>query len=238
MDFIPKILYHDKDILLCRKPHGIASSWGQEVSFLDSIKKISSDDTIRSHQMSVFGEKWEYGLLNRLDNVTAGLLYFARSYEAKEQYIHLQEQWLITKTYYAQVYGTPRSQFGWITTPIYHYRDDATRMTTDPERWRWKPQEVVTYWEVVEGRHLEGSHYNRWDVSTSLRYAQHDALLKIQITSGCRHQIRCHLASIGYPIVWDRLYMTTWLKKQHPEFDEKRIELVSAGLEIKNFRLW
>jgi len=57
MDFIPKILYHDKDILLCRKPHGIASSWGQEASFLDSIKKISSDDTIRSHQMSVFGEE-------------------------------------------------------------------------------------------------------------------------------------------------------------------------------------
>ena len=66
MDFIPKILYHDKDILLCRKPHGIASSWGQEVSFLDSIKKISSDDTIRSHQMSVFGEKWEYGLLCKI----------------------------------------------------------------------------------------------------------------------------------------------------------------------------
>jgi len=259
MDFIPKILYHDKDILLCRKPHWIASSWGQEASFLDSIKRVDSDfpsscwtgfsiseipDQVRNdtwqHQISTFGEEWEYGLLNRLDNVTAGLLYFARSYEAKEQYIHLQEQWLITKTYYAKIYGAPRAQFGWITTPIYHHRDDVSRMTTDPERWRWKPQEVVTYWEVVEGRHpeeLEGFHYNRWDVSTSLRYAQHDALLKIQITSGCRHQIRCHLASIGYPIVWDRLYMTTWLKKQYPEFDEKRIELVSAGLEIKNFRL-
>lgn len=228
MDFIPKILYHDKDILLCRKPHGIASSWGQEASFLDSIKKISSDDTIRSHQMSVFGEEWEYGLLNRLDNVTAGLLYFARSYEAKEQYIHLQEQWLITKTYYAQVYGTPRAQFGWITTPIYHHRDDATRMTTDPEKGRGKGQNVVTRYEVLDTRN---------NPNTKQLTTNNTSLLQIQITSGCRHQIRCHLASIGHPIVWDRLYMTTWLKKQHPEFDKKRIELVSAGLEIKNFRL-
>ena len=71
MDFLPKIVYQDNHLLLARKPHGIASSWGQEESFLDSIKKYGSDDRMRSHQISVFGEKGEYGLLNRLDNVTS-----------------------------------------------------------------------------------------------------------------------------------------------------------------------
>ena len=210
MDFSPKIAYQDDNILLARKPHGIASSWGQEESFLNIIKKYGSDYSMRSHQISVFGEEGEYGLLNRLDTVTAWLLYFARSYEAKAEYMHLQEQWSITKTYYAQVYGLPRAQFGLITTPIYHHRDDPSRMTTDMDKWRWKAQEVITYREKLS----------------------HCGLLKVHITSGCRHQIRCHLASIGHPIVWDRLYMSKWLKKEYAEYDEKKIELVSVGLNF------
>jgi 23S rRNA pseudouridine1911/1915/1917 synthase len=172
---------------------------------------------MRSHQISVFGEEGEYGLLNRLDNVTSWLLYFARSYEAKAEYMHLQEQWLITKTYYAQVYGTPKSQFGRITTPIYHHRDDASRMTTDAEKRRGKAQEVTTYREIVKN----------WECRVAS-----DSLLKITITSGCRHQIRCHLASIGHPIVGDGLYMTKWLKKQYTEYTENEIELISSGLKL------
>ncbi len=73
MDFIPKTLYQDDNLLLCRKPHGIASSRGQEGCFLDSIKKITSDFyesaslrgtkqsiddvQIRNNQISVFGEE-------------------------------------------------------------------------------------------------------------------------------------------------------------------------------------
>lgn len=223
---MPKIVHQDDNLLLVRKPHGIASSWGQEECFLDNVKKYGSDFCestslrgtkqsiedvqIRKNQISTFGEDGEYGLLNRLDNVTAWLLYFARSPEAKEEYTVLQEQGKVIKTYYAQVYGTPRAQFGRISTPIYHYCDDASRMTIDPEKGRWKPQEVTTYWE---------------------RTSQ-ESILKIHITSGCRHQIRCHLASIGYPIIGDRLYMSKWLKKQYPEFDQNKIELVSAGLDF------
>ena len=57
MDFLPKIVYQDNHYLLCRKNHGIASTWGQENCFLDIIKKSSSDSDIRSHQVSVFGEE-------------------------------------------------------------------------------------------------------------------------------------------------------------------------------------
>ena len=228
MDFSPKIVYQDDEFLLARKPHGIASSWGQEESFLNIIKKYSSDsyssslrrqgseipDQVRndiwSHQISIFGEEGEYGLLNRLDNVTAGLLYFAKSYEAKAEYSYLQSQGKIIKTYYAQVYGIPSASFGRIRTPLYHHRDDATRMTTDFDSSRGKVQAVTTYWEKIPDSDL----------------------IKVHITSGCRHQIRCHLASIGYPIVWDRLYMTKWLKKLYPDVKGNKIELVSAGLEI------
>lgn len=225
MEFSPKIVYQNDEFLLVRKPHGIASSWGQEESFLDMIKKYSSDDNSRLHQISVFGEEWEYGLLNRLDNVTAGLLYFAKSYEAKAEYSYLQSQGKIIKTYYAQVYGTPSASFGRIHTPLYHHRDDISRMTIDPESWRWKWQEVVTYREKI------GNFFNSNEERGELKTKNY-TLLKIKITSGCRHQIRCHVASMGHPIVWDRLYMSKWLKKLYPDVKWDKIELVSAGLEI------
>lgn len=217
MDFLPKIVYQDDDYLLCRKPHGIASTWGQELCFLDTIKKSDSDSAVRSHQISVFGEEWEYGLLNRLDTVTAGLLYFARSYEAKAEYMHLQSQNHIQKIYYAQVYGTPGAQFGWIDSPIFHHRDDSTRMTLEQSQWRGVGQESHSYREMVEGSPREEF-----------------ARLKVVIQSGTRHQIRVHLASIGHPIVGDRLYMTKWLRKRY-EISElsSKIELVSAGVEVE-----
>ena len=121
-------------MILARKEHALASSWGQEKSFLDTIKKYGSDKSVRQHQISVFGEEGEYGLLNRLDNVTAGLLYFARSYESKATYIHLQSQSQIKKIYYAQVYGTPRGSFGRINTPIWHHSGDMRSMTVDENK--------------------------------------------------------------------------------------------------------
>ncbi len=217
MDFLPKIVYQDNDYLFCRKDHGIASTWGQEASFLDMIQKYGSDDNVRKEQISIFGEEWEYGLLNRLDNATAGLLYFARSYEAKAKYIHLQKQWWIQKIYYAQVYGTPRAQFGWIDSPIFHHCDDSTRMTIEKSQWRGIGQETSTYREIVEGT-------TKWEFSR----------LRVVIQSGTRHQIRVHLASIGHPIVWDGLYMTKGLRRRYNEEwrMKNRIELVSSGVNL------
>lgn len=241
MDFLPKIVYQDEDYLFCRKPHGIASTWGQEVSFLDMIQKVSSDDDgsmslrtlkevllvegtnqsiddveIWKQQISVFGRDWEFGLLNRLDNLTAGLLYFARSYEAKANYIHLQQKWHIQKIYYAKVYGTPKAQFGWIDTSIFHHNTDSTRMTIDPQKGKDK-QSASTYREIVEW-------IPKWEF----------AWLKITISSWVRHQIRLHLASIGHPIVGDELYMTKWLKKRYGAFEHSdKIELVSGGVWLR-----
>lgn len=211
MDFLPKIVYQDNDLILSRKPHWIASSWGKEECFLDIIKKNKHCDSLWWQQISIFWEEWEYGLLNRLDNVTSGLLYFAKSYESKAEYMHIQEKWLIIKTYYAKVFGTLRASFWMITTPIYHHRDDQTRMTTDSEKWRWNAQRVTTCREKIPNSEL----------------------IKITINSGCRHQIRCHLASIWHPIVWDKLYMTKWLKKNYGSLlSDDKIELISAGLYL------
>lgn len=87
-------------------------------------------------------------------------------------------------------------------------------MTTDPKLGR-SEQGAVTYWELAEGT-PKGEF--SW--------------LRVIIQAGVRHQIRCHLASIGHPIVGDVLYMTKGLKKRyHADTVRDSIELVSAGLQ-------
>lgn len=207
----PQIVYCDDHYLLWRKPHGLASSWGQEECFLDTIQQ--SDDEMWKVQQRIFWRKEEYGLLNRLDALTAWLLYLARSVEAKKQYHALQQSWKIQKIYYAQVYGWPQGVFGWITTPIFHHAQISDRMTSDPTKWR-SPQQASTYREVIE----------YWEKSR----------LRVVITKGVRHQIRVHLASIWCPIVWDELYMASWLRKRYAlDIVGDRIELVSAGVEFQ-----
>ena len=105
--------------------------------------------------------------------------------------MHLQSQNQIQKIYYAQVYGTPRAQLGWIDTPIFHHGADNTRMTIESSQGRGNGQESHSYREIVQG-------------APRGEFAR----LKVVIQSGTRHQIRVHLASIGHPIVGDKLYMT------------------------------
>jgi 23S rRNA-/tRNA-specific pseudouridylate synthase len=44
------------------------------------------------------------------------------------------------------------------------------------------------------------------------------SVLKINIKTWRTHQIRVHLASIGFPIIWDKIY---WNKKINEEVKEK-----------------
>lgn len=220
MDFLPKIVYCDQKYLIARKPHGIASSWWEQECFLDKIKKVSSDELLRQDQILRFSQEREFWLLNRLDNATAWLLYFARDDESYHYYHHLQESQKITKIYYAQVYGTPSLTRGIISDPIYHHRQDRTRMTIDPKNGKWNPQNAITKRNYADHHQSPKQEFCR---------------LRIEITSGSRHQIRTHLASIGHPIKNDRLYMPKWLKKHYPDaflIWSHQIELVSAGVHI------
>ena len=67
-------------------------------------------------------------------------------------------------------------------------------ITTPDTAHRSSPQPAVTYYEPV-------AYIQSTDTT----------IVAIEITKGVRHQIRCHLGSIGHPVLHDPLYTT---KKQ------------------------
>jgi 23S rRNA-/tRNA-specific pseudouridylate synthase len=145
------------------------------------------------------GRPLEAGLVHRLDGGTSGLLAFART---EEDYLRLRGLWktpAVSKIYRALISGEPplpRLPMP-IHTPLGHSAKSSRRMLAvlpgRESQVRGKALEART--ELISARRVETG------ASTRVLY---DAEVRIQ--TGVRHQIRCHLSSIGWPIVGDKLY--------------------------------
>lgn len=192
-----------------KPPHMSTTRWHKSC-LLDLLEQ--SNDHHSQYLKTIFSKNEEYGLLNRLDQETSWLVYFATSHEVRNQYKN--QQWLhrINKYYIADVVGIVKSLFWRIQSPIAHHPDDSQRMMLWPQ---W--QSCTTYYEVV-----------------SYNYQTNTTTLSLTITKWVRHQIRVHLLSIGHPIIWDSLYITKRLRKSYNkymvDYHDEYMHLWSVGV--------
>jgi 23S rRNA pseudouridine1911/1915/1917 synthase len=125
------------------------------------------------------------GIVHRLDRDTSGVILAARTDAAHLRLAAQFERRTVEKEYFAIVAGVPRLDRDWIEHPIgkHPYQREKMAVRHDHPTVR----EAKTFYEVVE----------RFDRFAVLRVLPH---------SGRTHQIRVHLASIGCPVLCDRLY--------------------------------
>ncbi|MEF2175852.1 MAG: pseudouridine synthase [Candidatus Absconditabacteria bacterium] len=176
--------YFDGNFYFVWKPQGLPSTFGQNNSFVDGLIK---DKFFIDNGLS------ELGLLNRLDNDTGGLLYFALNKDVYNEYKILQSEGRLLKIYIADVHGKIKSDTV-IAFPIMHSKFFQDRMIVIKNsnlifKGRGKKHFVETYLEVL--------YYDEVKNITTLR---------VYIEKGIRHQIRSHLQSIGHPVVGDKIY--------------------------------
>ncbi len=154
----------------------------------------------------------EFGLLNRLDNRTAGLVMVAKTQQAFERlsFELRQEQW--TKIYLAYCYNSGYQEKGIIDSAIAHHPHNPARMVIAGKykAYRGKPQPCETLFEKISSAQArtiwktyltEKIPFPEFSLSTTCF-----TWICCRITRGKRHQIRLHLKSVGYPILGDDLY--------------------------------
>jgi 23S rRNA pseudouridine1911/1915/1917 synthase len=173
------VLHEDDWLIAIDKPAGVPSH----------ALRAGESGTIASALLARYPElrgvgyrELEPGLLHRLDTDTSGVLLAARSVEAFSALRALHEAGGIVKTYVALCAGElPAPQ---TLSAFLDASQRRVRVTTDPSQ----PGKPITT-ELIESE-------PHGDFS----------LVTLEATFAARHQIRAHLAALGYPIVSDPLY--------------------------------
>lgn len=178
-----RVLFESADFVIVDKPAGLPTAPLTRTE----TRSLAAALLARYPEMSGVGfREREPGLVHRLDNETSGVVLAARNPAAFSAARALFESSLLEKRYLAVVAaGVPQAG------------EIETLLGPDPS----DPRRVRVFDEAPQG-YAKPSH-TRYRV---LERGERFALVELSVERAFRHQIRVHLAHLGYPIAGDALY--------------------------------
>ncbi|MYG93148.1 MAG: RluA family pseudouridine synthase [Acidimicrobiia bacterium] len=177
-----EVVYEDEHLAVVVKPEGVITHPGAAAPFQTAT--LAAGLLHRYPQIEGVGLPNRWGIVHRLDRATSGLMVTALSELAYRELGDALRRREVKRLYLALVHGEMETARGAVEAPL----------GPDPRR-RGKRAVVAGGKYALTRYRMVGS---RSDPPLSL--------LEVELETGRTHQIRVHLASIGRPVVGDRLY--------------------------------
>jgi len=178
------VLFEDEELLVVSKPAGLVCHPTKGDAYSSLISRLRL----------YLGEGAQPQLVNRLDRETSGVTLAAKAPGVARDLGRLFEQRAVQKEYLAIVYGHPSTETGTITAAL--GKDELSRVAIK-DCVRADGAAARTDFAVVRRFHRS---------IPGAAKPQRFSLLTVQPHTGRKHQIRIHLAHLGFPIVGDKIY--------------------------------
>jgi 23S rRNA pseudouridine1911/1915/1917 synthase len=211
----------------------------------------------------------QVSIVNRLDRETSGLVLVAKTAAAARRFGLLMQEHRLHKEYLAIVWGSPEWETKIVDAPMTRQGKHQPSAIWLKQMIHPKGAEAITEFRVekrfarsaslaspaASRLPLPGQGEDRGEGRTNIQkqnrvFSENKfTLLRAIPKTGRTHQIRVHLASLGHPVVGDKIYgpneqlylefiETGWTAKLERQLLLPRHALHSAKLEIENGQEW
>lgn len=171
-----RILFEDAYLIIVEKEAGLLSIATDKGDELTAYRILSEHVKKQNPKNKIF-------IVHRLDRDTSGVMVFAKSEDIKNK---LQSAWgpnTKERTYIALVEGKPNPPQGTIRSYLQESKATIVYSSKNPERG----QLAITHYETLQSNN-------------------HFSLLKVELETGRKNQIRVHMQELGHSVVGDKKY--------------------------------
>lgn len=186
-----QVVYEDQNIIVINKDpwvnsHPVPWEDGKTWTLVNALLFHTND------LASIWGIE-RPGIVHRLDKDTSGLIMVAKNDSMMHYLQNIIQKREVDKYYLAIVSGIVKENSIRIESLIWRHPVDKIKMTTkNPINWKI----AITNVDLLD--YIDDKY----------------SLLLVKIETGRTHQIRVHLSSIWFPIIWDKVYGNIKVNKE------------------------